>query len=145
MRTNGQLHRLTKHDHDAAYIGRHLATLSNTTQRAMTYSETLYDMWQQSGPIEYPCSRIHVRCCHVYRYEYHNIFALLKDLGGPWPLTDWTTSAFWSPRGLVTEAPVFSKLQRLPTMLGQFVSDVVQQHAVPTVFAASGTTLASRG
>lgn len=38
------------------------------------------------------------------------------------PFTDWTPSAFWGPGGeLRTEAPVFSKLPRLPTMLGQFV------------------------
>jgi hypothetical protein len=53
--------------------------------------------------------------------QYHNIFSLLRELGGPWPLTDFTTSGFWSPKGLVTEAPVFSSLPRLPTMLGQFV------------------------
>jgi hypothetical protein len=57
--------------------------------------------------------------CHRFWYQYHNIFALLKDLGGPWPLTPWTTSGFWSPRGLTTEAPVFSSLPRLPTLLGQ--------------------------
>eukprot|EP00879_Flechtneria_rotunda_P028371 GHRR01030475.1.p1 GENE.GHRR01030475.1~~GHRR01030475.1.p1 ORF type:complete len:457 (+),score=95.91 GHRR01030475.1:1370-2740(+) len=54
-------------------------------------------------------------------YQYANIFKLLKDLGGEWPLTDWTTSGFWSPKGLTTEAPVFSKLPRLPTLVGQFV------------------------
>lgn len=62
-------------------------------------------------------------------YQYANIFALLKDLGGEWPLTDWTTSGFWSPEGLVTEAPVFSKLPRLPTLLGQFV------HTAPLFWA----------
>ncbi|KAJ9522148.1 hypothetical protein QJQ45_005136 [Haematococcus lacustris] len=55
-------------------------------------------------------------------YTYANIFRLLEELQLPeWPLTDFTTSGFWSPRGLVTEAPVFSKLPRLPTLLGQFV------------------------
>ncbi|EIE25692.1 FAD/NAD(P)-binding domain-containing protein [Coccomyxa subellipsoidea C-169] len=54
-------------------------------------------------------------------YQYHNIFALLRELGIPWPLTDWTTSGFWSPQGLTTEAPVFSRRPQLPTMLGQFV------------------------
>ncbi|KAF8066234.1 pds [Scenedesmus sp. PABB004] len=58
-------------------------------------------------------------------YTYSNIFALLRDLGAssgaPWPLTDFTTSGFWSPAGLTTEAPVFSRLPRLPTPLGQFV------------------------
>lgn len=44
-----------------------------------------------------------------------------QDLGGRWPLGDFTTSGFWSPAGLTTEAPVFSKLPRLPTLLGQFV------------------------
>ena len=53
--------------------------------------------------------------------QYHNIFALLRELGIPWPLTDWTTSGFWSPQGLTTEAPVFSRRPQLPTMLGQFV------------------------
>lgn len=52
-----------------------------------------------------------------------------QDLGGEWPLTDWTTSGFWSPQGLVTEAPVFSKLPRLPTLLGQFV------HTAPLFWA----------
>ena len=37
------------------------------------------------------------------------------------PLTDCLTSGFWSPRGLTTEAPVFSSQPRLPTLLGQFV------------------------
>eukprot|EP00798_Chlamydomonas_sp_ICE-L_P018499 gene18499-24997_t len=55
-------------------------------------------------------------------YQYVNIFKLLKDLDLPeWPLTDWTTSGFWNPKGLVTEAPVFSKLPRLPALIGQFV------------------------
>lgn len=51
-------------------------------------------------------------------YQYHNIFSLLRELGGEWPLTDWTTSGFWNPQGLVTEAPVFSKQTRLPTLVG---------------------------
>ncbi|CAL8469873.1 g9415 [Coccomyxa elongata] len=54
-------------------------------------------------------------------YQYHNIFALVRELGIPWPFTDWTTSGFWSPEGLTTEAPVFSRRPQLPTMLGQFV------------------------
>ncbi|GAX73691.1 hypothetical protein CEUSTIGMA_g1142.t1 [Chlamydomonas eustigma] len=55
-------------------------------------------------------------------YQYKNIFALLEELElSEWPLTSWTTSGFWSPRGLVTEAPVFSTLPRLPTLVGQFV------------------------
>lgn len=39
----------------------------------------------------------------------------------PLPIFKSLCSGFWSPQGLVTEAPVFSKLPRLPTMLGQFV------------------------
>ena len=53
--------------------------------------------------------------------QYHNIFALVRELGVPWPFTDWTPSGFWSRQGLVTEAPVFSRRPQLPTMLGQFV------------------------
>jgi uncharacterized protein with NAD-binding domain and iron-sulfur cluster len=58
-------------------------------------------------------------------YQYPNIFALLKELQqagfmSEWPLTDFLTSGFWSPEGLITEAPVFSKQPRLPTILGQF-------------------------
>ncbi|WIA34177.1 hypothetical protein OEZ86_012535 [Tetradesmus obliquus] len=64
-------------------------------------------------------------------YSYSNIFALLKDLGGAWPLTDWTTSGFWSPKGLTTEAPVFSKLPRLPTLLGQFVHTAPLHWSLP--------------
>jgi uncharacterized protein with NAD-binding domain and iron-sulfur cluster len=60
-------------------------------------------------------------------YQYKNIFSLLEELypGGrsspDWPLTNWTTSGFWSPAGLVTSAPVFSALTQLPTLVGQFV------------------------
>jgi hypothetical protein len=59
--------------------------------------------------------------------QYKNIFSLLEELypGGrsspDWPLTNWTTSGFWSPAGLVTSAPVFSSLTQLPTLVGQFV------------------------
>lgn len=53
--------------------------------------------------------------------QYHNIFALVRELGIENPFTDWTTSGFWSPQGLTTEAPVFSRRPQLPTMLGQFV------------------------
>ncbi len=53
--------------------------------------------------------------------QYHNIFALVRELGIQNPFTDWTTSGFWSPQGLTTEAPVFSRRPQLPTMLGQFV------------------------
>ena len=55
------------------------------------------------------------------RLQYHNIFALVRELGIKNPFTDWTTSGFWSPEGLTTEAPVFSRRPQLPTMLGQFV------------------------
>ncbi|MEW5300652.1 MAG: hypothetical protein WDW36_003566 [Sanguina aurantia] len=55
-------------------------------------------------------------------YQYKNIFALIEELNLPeYPLTSWTTSGFWNPKGLVTEAPIFSSLPRLPAMLGQFV------------------------
>ncbi|GFR52690.1 hypothetical protein Agub_g15316 [Astrephomene gubernaculifera] len=56
-------------------------------------------------------------------YQYHNIFALLRELRLPaWPLTEWTPSGFWGAGGkLLTEAPVFSSRPRLPTLLGQFV------------------------
>ena len=36
-------------------------------------------------------------------YEYHNIFALVRDLGIPWPFTPWSRSGFWGPRGLSIE------------------------------------------
>lgn len=63
--------------------------------------------------------------------QYHNIFALLKDLGRTWPLTDWTTSGFWSPYGLTTEAPIFSRQTRLPTLIGQFVHTAPLYWALP--------------
>ena len=59
-------------------------------------------------------------CAHMCM-QYHNIFALVRELGIDWPFTDWKTSGFWSPQGLDISAPVFSALPRLPTMLGQFV------------------------
>lgn len=37
----------------------------------------------------------------------HNIFSLIRELEVEWPLTDFTTSGFWDPNGLLTEAPVF--------------------------------------
>ncbi|KAI7840340.1 hypothetical protein COHA_006122 [Chlorella ohadii] len=47
---------------------------------------------------------------------------MVKELGIPWPFTDFETSGFWGRGGkLITEAPVFSKLPRLPAILGQFV------------------------
>jgi hypothetical protein len=72
------------------------------------------------------------------RYQYHNIFSLLRELGGEWPLSDWTTSGFWSPRGLVTQAPVFSQLPRLPTMLGQFVHTFPLPWDIPLQVGALG-------
>ncbi|GIL93344.1 hypothetical protein Vretifemale_20752 [Volvox reticuliferus] len=65
-------------------------------------------------------------------YQYKNTFKLLEELQLPsWPLTDFTTSGFWSPRGLVTEAPVFSKMPRLPTLVGQFVYTFPLYWALP--------------
>ena len=65
-------------------------------------------------------------------YEYKNIFKLLRDLDLPeWPLTDWTTSGFWSPEGLTTEAPVFSRQPQLPTLVGQFVHTAPLQWSLP--------------
>ncbi|GLI65776.1 hypothetical protein VaNZ11_009387 [Volvox africanus] len=65
-------------------------------------------------------------------YQYKNTFKLLEELQLPsWPLTDFTTSGFWSPRGLVTEAPVFSKKPRLPTLVGQFVYTFPLYWALP--------------
>ncbi|KAF5833500.1 hypothetical protein DUNSADRAFT_10187 [Dunaliella salina] len=58
-------------------------------------------------------------------YSYKNIFKLVEELNLPeWPFTDWTNSGFWSPKGLVTEAPVFSRQAQLPTFLGQSVHTV---------------------
>ena len=56
-------------------------------------------------------------------YQYANIFALIDELGldRDAVLTPFTTSGFWSPRGLTTQAPVFSQQPRLPAILGQFV------------------------
>ncbi|GBF97597.1 amine oxidase [Raphidocelis subcapitata] len=64
-------------------------------------------------------------------YEYGNIFSLLRELDIPWPLTDWTTSGFWSPKGLTTEAPVFSRQQQLPTLVGQFVHTAGLHWSIP--------------
>ncbi|PNH05243.1 Phytoene dehydrogenase, partial [Tetrabaena socialis] len=63
---------------------------------------------------------------------YKNTFKLIEELKLPsWPLTDFTTSGFWNPKGLVTEAPVFSKLPRLPTLVGQFVHTFPLYWALP--------------
>ncbi|KAG2497258.1 hypothetical protein HYH03_004842 [Edaphochlamys debaryana] len=65
-------------------------------------------------------------------FQYRNTFKLIEDLNLPsWPLTDFTTSGFWNPKGLVTEAPVFSKLPRLPTLVGQFVHTFPLYWALP--------------
>jgi hypothetical protein len=54
--------------------------------------------------------------------QYANIFSMVKELGIPWPFTDFETSGFWGSNGkLITQAPVFSKLPRLPAVIGQFV------------------------
>ena len=73
--------------------------------------------------------------------QYHNIFALVRELGIPWPFTDWETSGFWSPeKGLTIEAPVFSKLPRLPTMLGQFVHTLPLFRWVPRDWCPEAST-----
>eukprot|EP00210_Caulerpa_lentillifera_P001559 g1497.t1 len=54
-------------------------------------------------------------------YQYHNIFALVKELGIDNPFTEFTRSGFWCPEGLTTEGPVFSELPQYPTLLGQFI------------------------
>jgi hypothetical protein len=48
---------------------------------------------------------------HVLSMQYHNIFALVKELGIPNPFTRWTPSGFWSPTGLTTQ--VHTSLQPL--------------------------------
>ncbi|EFN58666.1 hypothetical protein CHLNCDRAFT_29963 [Chlorella variabilis] len=54
-------------------------------------------------------------------YQYANIFAMVRELGIPHPFTDFETSGFWGSDGrLITQAPVFSKLPRLPAVAGQF-------------------------
>ena len=70
--------------------------------------------------------------------QYHNIFALVHELGIPWPFTDWTPSGFWSRQGLITEAPVFSRRPQLPTMLGQFV------HTLPLFRCAAAARLVAQ-
>ncbi|KAF6263863.1 hypothetical protein COO60DRAFT_1470323 [Scenedesmus sp. NREL 46B-D3] len=71
-------------------------------------------------------------------YSYSNIFALLKPLlpsasgpGGQLAADRLDHLRFWSPRGLTTEAPVFSRLQRLPTLLGQFVHTAPLHWSLP--------------
>ena len=53
--------------------------------------------------------------------QYPNIFALVKELGIPDPFTPFTTSGFWTRDGLSVSAPVFSKEQQFPALLGQFI------------------------
>lgn len=45
---------------------------------------------------------------------------LVEELGIPDPFTDWTSSAFYTPRGLYVKAPVLGEQPRLPTPLGSF-------------------------
>ncbi|MCO5601895.1 hypothetical protein L7F22_056021 [Adiantum nelumboides] len=54
-------------------------------------------------------------------WQYGNIYELVKELGIPWPFTDWTRSTFYSPDGMQVEAPVFNALPRLPSPLGSFL------------------------
>jgi len=54
-------------------------------------------------------------------YDYPNIYSLLGDICSEWPLTPYLKSGFWGVDGLITEAPVFSELPQLPTLLGQLV------------------------
>jgi uncharacterized protein with NAD-binding domain and iron-sulfur cluster len=70
-------------------------------------------------------------------WSYPAIEALLAELGIDDALTDWSTSGFWAPRPapphlaadparpvigeLINRAPVFNRLPRLPTPLGQMV------------------------
>ncbi len=44
-----------------------------------------------------------------------------QELGLRGRLTEFLTSGFWGPAGLITEAPVFSSKPKLPAFLGQFV------------------------
>ena len=37
---------------------------------------------------------------HAHRYQYANIFKLVKDLGISDPFTPWTSSSFYNPSGL---------------------------------------------
>ncbi|KAI3436402.1 hypothetical protein D9Q98_005819 [Chlorella vulgaris] len=65
-------------------------------------------------------------------YQYANIFSMVKELGIPWPFTDFETSGFWGSNGkLITQAPVFSKLPRLPAVIGQFVHTARLFDALP--------------
>ncbi|KAI5076274.1 hypothetical protein GOP47_0008339 [Adiantum capillus-veneris] len=54
-------------------------------------------------------------------WQYGNIYELVKELGIPWPFTDWTRSTFYSPSGIQVEAPIFSPLPRLPAPFGSFI------------------------
>lgn len=62
----------------------------------------------------------HLPLCPLFSSQYHNIFKMVRELGIPWPFTDFDTSGFWGRDGLITSAPVFSKQPRLPAVLGQF-------------------------
>ncbi|KAI5076277.1 hypothetical protein GOP47_0008342 [Adiantum capillus-veneris] len=54
-------------------------------------------------------------------WQYGNIYELVKELGIPWPFTDWTRSTFYSPNGIQVEAPILSALPRLPAPFGSFI------------------------
>jgi len=54
-------------------------------------------------------------------FDYPNINKLIEELGIENPFTEFLTSGFWSPEGLITEAPVFSNKPQAPTILGQFL------------------------
>lgn len=57
---------------------------------------------------------------HGFWYPYHNIFALVDELGIA-PFTPWTRSSQYSPAGLEVVSPIFQDLPRLPTPLGTFL------------------------
>jgi uncharacterized protein with NAD-binding domain and iron-sulfur cluster len=88
------------------------------------YDVTLLDAAQNPGGVSAGWRTKEGRAVEAgvkgFWYQYSNIFALLKELDIEWPLTDYLTSGFWSPDGLITEAPVFSKQPRLPAIVGQF-------------------------
>jgi hypothetical protein len=68
------------------------------------------------------CALVCCLACLPRPVQYHNIFRMVRELGIPWPFTQFETSGFWGPDGqLITQAPVFSQQPRLPAILGQFV------------------------
>lgn len=66
-------------------------------------------------------------------WQYHNIYALICELGIPWPFTDWMRSTFYSPDGIQVEAPVFNALPRLPSPLGSFIYTSLYFRSLPVV------------